>query len=97
MSSIVLDTETPQSTERFRLNRCRRSSGDGCRGGMITAGVDLREELSGFDKCKGRSFSKFLLEALKLRTIITISLTFFYRHCLLIKELLLGLELLCSL
>lgn len=67
MSSSVLTTDTLSSTERFSIKIRRRSLGDGCGGGTITAGIDFPKESPGFDKCECGFFS-FVLELLRLRT-----------------------------
>lgn len=68
MSSIVLTTDISSSTERFSVKIRRRSLGDGCGGGTITAGIDLPKESPGFDECKSGSFSS-VLEVLNFNTI----------------------------
>lgn len=67
MSSIVLTTNTLSSTERFSIKIRRRSLGDGCGGGTITAGIGLLKESPGFDKCERGIFS-FVFELLSIRT-----------------------------
>lgn len=67
MLSTVLTTDILSSTERLSINIRRRSLGDGCGGGTITAGVDLPKESPGFDKCE-RGFFSFVFELLNMRT-----------------------------
>lgn len=73
MLSIVLTTDTFLSMERFAINFRRRSSGDGCGGGTITAGGALREKFPGFNKFK-RGFFSCILEPLALEAIEIVSL-----------------------
>ena len=68
VSSIVLTTDTLSRIERFSINRYRRSLGDGCGGGTITAGLFLWKEIRGFERNKCGFFS-LIFEFLKLLTI----------------------------
>ena len=69
MSSRVLITAISLSTERFWLKIRLRSSGEGCGGGTITAGMGFfRKETSGFDTCECEIFS-FGFGPLILKTI----------------------------
>ena len=68
VSSIALTTDTFFSTERFSVKVRRHCIGDGCSGGIMTAGAALRDRISGFDKCDCDVFS-FLPRLLTLETI----------------------------
>ena len=68
VSSIVLTTDTLLSIERFLIKIRRRSWGDGCSGGTITAVIDLVEESPGFKKRASVSLSVGL-ELLRCNTI----------------------------
>ena len=75
VSSIVLTTDISSSTERFSIKTRRRSLGDGCGGGTMTAGTDLRMEISGFDKYEGGAFS-FVLGNLIMKTVKIVNYCF---------------------
>ena len=68
MSSIVLITDISSSVERLLIKIRRRSLGDGCGGGTMTAGTDLRKEILGFDKLECGAFS-FVFGNLIFKTI----------------------------
>ena len=67
MLSTVLIENTFLSFEPFLSKICRRSSGNGCGGGTMTA-IDLVEESPGFDKGTSVLFS-IGLELLRCNTI----------------------------
>ena len=64
----MLTTDTFLRTERLLSKIFRRSLGDGCGGGTITAVIDLVEKSPGFDKCTSGIFSTGL-ELLGCNTI----------------------------
>lgn len=72
MSSTVLTTDILSRIERLLIKIRRRSLGEGCGSGTMTAGIDFRIEYPGFDECE-RGFFSF--GGLSLKTNEDVNLT----------------------